>query len=200
MSQPAPQLKPIARRKPGWRSRRRLWILIACLASLGLATGLMLQALSDDVAFFVTPAQIAAHPPPAGRNLRLGGMVVAGSVHHGSDGGQGSRPFVSFSVTDGQAALPVRYRGILPDLFREGQSVVVLGHLSSRPPEVFIADEVLAKHDETYMPKEVADALKKSGKWDPRFGPPPSPAQWRAMTASHPAPPDPTGAGAAPLR
>lgn len=162
----------------GSPKKRRLWILLACLASLALAATLVLKALSGDVAFFMTPSQLLAHPPAVSRTVRLGGMVVAHSLKQTSENGT---PVATFKVTDGQAATDVRYAGVLPDLFREGQSVVALGHMQGG---VFTADEVLAKHDETYMPKEVADALKKSGKWDPRFGPPPNAAQWSAMTRS----------------
>ncbi|MCP1221564.1 cytochrome C [Acetobacter orientalis] len=158
------------------RKTRRLWLVIACVACLGAAAALMLKAFSSDIVFFVTPSQVVSKPPPADRTVRLGGMVVAGSVKREKNG---ETPIARFEVTDGQAAVTVRYEGILPDLFREGQSVVAVGTMR---PDGFSASEVLAKHDETYMPKEVAEALKKSGKWDPRFGPPPSAESWNTMT------------------
>jgi cytochrome c-type biogenesis protein CcmE len=103
---------------------------------------------------------------------------------------------VVFAVTDGQQAVPVRYVGILPDLFREGQSVVALGEM--RPDGSFRAAEVLAKHDETYMPKEVAAALRRSGRWDPRYGKPPNAASWDMMTARSTAAGTAAGASGAP--
>jgi cytochrome c-type biogenesis protein CcmE len=185
------------------RKTRRLWLVIACVACLGTAAGLVLRAFSSDIVFFVTPSQVASSPPPKDRTVKLGGMVVAGSVHRER---RGETPVATFDVTDGQAAVSVHYEGILPDLFREGQSVVAIGTANSAHD--FTASEVLAKHDETYMPKEVAEALKKSGKWDPRFGPPPSAASWNSMTVQDarkdlaapaqprtpPASPAPTGA------
>ncbi|QHI96346.1 cytochrome c maturation protein CcmE [Aristophania vespae] len=161
------------------RKMKRLWIVIICVICLAAAAFLMLRAFSSSIMFFMAPSQVREHPPSLTKHFRLGGMVVAGSFqtktsdHH---------PIAIFDVTDGQAAVTVHYSGILPDLFREGQSVVALGHMDK--DGYFLADTVLAKHDETYMPKEVADALKKSGKWDPRFGPPPDAASWDKMTAS----------------
>ena len=140
------------------RKSRRLWMLVACGLGLGSATALALDAFSANIVFFVAPSQLLAKPPPSGRTVRLGGMVVAGSVHEEH---RGDEPVARFEVTDGQKAVEVRYAGILPDLFREGQSVVVLGELGAGGS--FTASEVLAKHDETYMPKEVAAALRKSG-------------------------------------
>ena len=161
------------------RRSRRLWLLIACGIGLGSATALTLDAFSANIVFFVAPSQLLAHPVPPGRTVRLGGMVVAGSLHEEHRDGE---PVARFEVTDGQKAVAVRYAGILPDLFREGQSGVALGEM--RPDGGFAASEVLAKHDETYMPKEVAAALRKSGKWDPRFGPAPSAASWDRMTVA----------------
>ncbi len=161
------------------RKSRRLWLLVACGLGLGSATGLALDAFSANIVFFVAPSQLLSQPPRAGRTVRLGGMVVAGSLHESQDAGE---PVARFLVTDGQNAVPVRYAGILPDLFREGQSVVALGELGGDGS--FSASEVLAKHDETYMPKEVAEALRKSGKWDPKFGPAPSAASWNQMTGT----------------
>lgn len=160
------------------RKTRRLWLVIVCVLALGGAAGLMLSAFSSSIQLFMTPSQIGAKPPPSDRTVRLGGMVVAGSVKREHEG---ETPVNLFDVTDGQAAVTVRFTGILPDLFREGQSVVAVGTMGP-DHRSFVASEVLAKHDETYMPKEVAEALKKSGKWDPKFGPPPDPASWNAMT------------------
>ncbi len=164
------------------RKSRRLALVAACAAGFSAAVGLSLAAFRSDIVFFMAPSQIVAHPPASDRTVRLGGVVLAGSVHLAHVDGT---PVARFSVTDGQAALPVSYTGILPDLFREGQSVVALGEMGA--DHMFHASEVLAKHDETYMPKDVADALRRAGKWDPRFGPPPSAASWNSMTVSKPA-------------
>lgn len=139
------------------RKRRRLYLLVAVLLGLGAATVLVLTALEDNVAFFYSPSDLKDRPVRDGQNFRLGGLVEAGSVIRG----QGSST-VTFTVTDGVHATPVRYTGVLPDLFREGQGVVAQGKLADG---VFVAREVLAKHDETYMPPEVADAMKRAGTW-----------------------------------
>jgi len=170
------------------RKTRRLWLVVACIGGLGVTTALVLNAFSSNIVFFMAPSQIAEKHPAADRTIRLGGMVVAGSVKRETEG---ETPVASFNVTDGQAAITVRYAGILPDLFREGQSVVAIG--SVRPDGSFRASEVLAKHDETYMPKEVAEALKKSGKWDPRFGKAPDAASWNTMTSAQAASVNKTG-------
>jgi cytochrome c-type biogenesis protein CcmE len=159
------------------RKTRRLWLVVFCLGGLGITTALVLNAFSSNIVFFMAPSQVRAHPPGSDRTIRLGGMVVAGSVKRETEG---ETPIARFDVTDGQAAIPVRYAGILPDLFREGQSVVAIGEMKGDGS--FRASEVLAKHDETYMPKEVAEALKRSGKWDPRFGKAPDAASWDTMT------------------
>jgi len=164
------------------RKSRRLWLLVACGVGLGSATALTLDAFSANIVFFMAPSQLLAQKQHPGHTIRLGGMVVAGSLHEAH---QGTEPIASFRVTDGQKAVEVRYAGILPDLFREGQSVVALGELGADGN--FKASEVLAKHDETYMPKEVAEALRKSGKWDPKFGPAPSAASWDRMSGKNPA-------------
>ncbi len=161
------------------RKSRRLWLLVACGLGLGSATGLALDAFSANIVFFVAPSQLLAQHAAAGRIVRLGGMVVAGSLRELHQNGE---PVARFMVTDGQSAVAVRYVGILPDLFREGQSVVALGELGADGN--FSASEVLAKHDETYMPKEVAEALRKSGRWDPKFGPAPSASSWNRMIVS----------------
>jgi cytochrome c-type biogenesis protein CcmE len=141
------------------RKQRRLTLIGLAGLVLVSSVGLVLYALSDGIAFFATPSEIVAHPPAPDRRLRLGGLVEAGSVAK-EDGG-----VVRFAVTDGKAAVPVRFVGIPPDLFREGQGVVAEGALDGAG--LFEADTILAKHDETYMPKEVVDALKKSGEWRP---------------------------------
>ena len=158
------------------RKRRRLLLVLVCGAGVATATGLGLSAFSGSVAFFVSPSALAASHPAPGRTLRLGGLVEAGSVRKTVADGQ---PATSFRVTDGKHAVTVRFVGILPDLFREGQGIVALGTLA--PDGSFRAEDVLAKHDETYMPKDVADALKKSGYWNPAAGPPPPAATWDMM-------------------
>ena len=161
------------------RKLRRLWMLLACGVGVGSATALALDAFSASIVYFVAPSQLLAGPRHPGRTVRLGGMVVAGSLHEVRENGE---PVATFLVTDGQKAVPVRYAGILPDLFREGQSVVAEGELGGNGR--FVASEVLAKHDQTYMPKDVAEALRKAGKWNPKFGPPPAAASWDTMTVS----------------
>jgi cytochrome c-type biogenesis protein CcmE len=155
------------------RKRRRLWIVVACGLCLGSATALVLTAFSDNLVFFVSPSDLEK-TGATGRTVRLGGLVERDSVVRASAG----HTATSFKVTDGANSVTVSYNGILPDLFREGQGVVTLGSL--RPDGTFVASEVLAKHDETYMPKEVADALKKTGHWNPAEGPPPPAATWNA--------------------
>jgi cytochrome c-type biogenesis protein CcmE len=157
------------------RKRRRLWILVACGIGFGSATALTLSAFSSNLVFFVSPSDLAKQPDN-GRSVRLGGLVKQGSVHRETLDGH---PIATFGVTDGNATVMVNYSGILPDLFREGQGVVVLGTL--QPGGTFRASEVLAKHDENYMPKEVADALKKSGHWNPAAGPPPPASTWDTL-------------------
>lgn len=156
------------------RKQRRLTLVLACLAGLGAATGLTLTAFQDNLVFFIPPSEIAAKAVP-GRSFRLGGLVEAGSL---TKENRDNKPLARFRVTDGAAFVTVEYVGILPDLFREGQGVVALGIL--RPDGGFVASEVLAKHDETYMPREVADALKKTGQWKPEDGSPPAAAAWNA--------------------
>ena len=147
------------------RKQRRLAFAITLLLAGGGAAGLAIFALQDNVLFFYSPSDIVDHPEkvPTGRVFRIGGLVEKGSVQRdtGLD--------VKFVVTDGKNAVPVNYSGVLPDLFREGQGVVALGTRDSAG--VFKASEVLAKHDETYMPPEVVDALKRAGKWKEGEGP-----------------------------
>jgi cytochrome c-type biogenesis protein CcmE len=128
-----------------------------CGAVLAVAVAMMMYAIGDAKVFFQNPTEVVEKHVAPGTRIRIGGLVKAGSVERGGD------LRVRFEVTDGKTAIPVRYQGILPDLFREGQGVVAEGKLE--PGDVVDADTVLAKHDERYMPKEVADALKKSGHW-----------------------------------
>jgi len=157
------------------RKRRRLIVVLVCALGLGSAAALTLSAFNSTLQLFVPPSRIATEAPRGGRVFRLGGMVEPGSVQRINDNGH---PGARFKVTDGGATVSVDYIGILPDLFREGQGVVTLGSL--RPDGSFAAQEVLAKHDETYMPPDVADALKKSGRWSPEKGTPPASALWNA--------------------
>jgi cytochrome c-type biogenesis protein CcmE len=140
------------------RKRRRLIIVLLGMGVLAASAGLVLTAFQDSVTFFYSPSDLKAETAPPGRAIRIGGLVEEGSVRKLDDG-----VTTEFRVTDLSESVPVTYRGVLPDLFREGQGVVTEGTLA--PDGVFVADEVLAKHDENYMPPEVADALKKSGQW-----------------------------------
>ena len=140
------------------RKRRRLYVVVLALLVFGGATGLVLTALDENLDHFRSPTQLIAEPPAPERGIRLGGLVEAGSVERSDDG-----LTVNFRVTDLSESVPVSYTGILPDLFREGQGVVTLGSLGR--DGTFAAREVLAKHDENYMPREVVDALKASGQW-----------------------------------
>jgi cytochrome c-type biogenesis protein CcmE len=162
------------------RKRRRLNILLLCGIGLGSATALTLTAFQDNLVFFRSPSDIARETPPANRAFRLGGLVENGSVER--QAGPDGWPVARFRVTDGPSALSVTYAGILPDLFREGQGVVALGTLG--PDGTFRASEVLARHDESYMPPEVADALKRSGHWNPAEGGAPPAASWNSMDAA----------------
>ena len=140
------------------KHRRLTFVLIGLLLLAG-AAALILNAARDTLVFFYSPSDLATKQLPASRAFRLGGLVEEGSLSRGDDGA------VKFVVTDLQSEVAVIYRGILPDLFREGQGVVAQGTLGG--DGVFTATEVLAKHDENYMPPEVADAIKKSGQWKP---------------------------------
>jgi cytochrome c-type biogenesis protein CcmE len=136
--------------------RRRLWLMVGSLAVLGAAAALVLTALNDNLVFFYSPTQVAEKSIAPERRFRLGGLVETGSV---KKNGQEVR----FTVTDTHKSVAVVYRGLLPDLFREGQGVVAEGSMG--PDGIFVAREVLAKHDENYMPPEVAKAIKESGQW-----------------------------------
>ncbi|MGK9064939.1 cytochrome c maturation protein CcmE [Stutzerimonas chloritidismutans] len=136
--------------------KKRLFIVLAILAGVGIAVALALTALQENINLFYTPTQIAAGEAPEGTRIRAGGLVEAGSVSRSNDS-----LTVAFRVTDNNATVTVRYQGILPDLFREGQGIVALGRVNGEG--VLVADEVLAKHDENYMPPEVSQALEKSG-------------------------------------
>ena len=139
------------------RKQKRLSMILGGLAILGLAAGIALYALSDAIVFFYTPSDVAAGKVTADQRFRLGGLVAENSVKRG----QGVK--IEFVVTDTLASVPVAYEGVLPDLFREGQGIVAMGAMDNGG--TFDASEVLAKHDEKYMPPEVVDALKRSGRW-----------------------------------
>lgn len=139
------------------RKHRRLSIVLLALLALGGAVALVMAAFEENIVFFFSPTEIAEKQITADQRLRVGGLVEEGSVSKAEDG-----VTVQFAVTDTVNKVPVAYKGILPDLFREGQGVVIEGRLVNG---VFKADNVLAKHDENYMPPEVAEALKKSGTW-----------------------------------
>ncbi len=130
-------------------------MLLAALACAGVALALVLNAFRSNLVFFFSPSQVAAHEAPAARSFRLGGLVAPGSIRREGDG-----MTIRFIVTDKAREVPVVYRGLLPDLFREGKGVVARGTLDGNG--TFIASEVLAKHDENYMPPEAADALKQA--------------------------------------
>ncbi|HEX3710012.1 MAG TPA: cytochrome c maturation protein CcmE [Pseudolabrys sp.] len=138
------------------RRQRRLILIGGSLGVLAFAVGLVLNALSGSIVFFNSPTDVAEKHLAPGTRIRLGGLVKMGSVQRGGD------LRIRFVVTDGKSDLPVRYQGIVPDLFREGQGVVAEGKIE---PDGLVADTVLAKHDERYMPREVVDALKKAGRW-----------------------------------
>jgi cytochrome c-type biogenesis protein CcmE len=144
------------------RRQRRLALIGTAGAVLVVAAGLVLYALSDRIVFFSSPSDVTANHVAPGSRIRLGGLVVTGSLVKSGDGQ------VRFAITDGKASIPVSYQGILPDLFREGQGVVAEGVLGEG--NSFAADTVLAKHDERYMPPEVVKALKASGRWQETAG------------------------------
>jgi cytochrome c-type biogenesis protein CcmE len=139
------------------RKQKRLSVIAGAMTFLGAAAALTFYAIGQKASFFYMPAELEAATLQPGQRIRLGGLVAADTVKRG----QGTE--VSFSVTDGEKSVPVTFVGILPDLFREGQGVIAEGTM--RADGIFAADSVLAKHDETYMPKEVADSLKEKGVW-----------------------------------
>lgn len=141
------------------RKQRRLILIGSSLSVLAFASGLVLYALSGSITLFHSPTDVVEKGVEPGARIRLGGLVEAGSVVRS----EGLR--VSFAVTDGRTSIPVTYQGVLPDLFREGQGVVTEGVIEAG--RRFRADSVLARHDENYMPKEVADSLKRQGHWKP---------------------------------
>ncbi len=143
------------------RKKRRLTLIGAAAVVLAVAVALVLFALRDSIVFFNSPSDVVAKHVKPGTRLRLGGLVAPGSLV------RDDQLRVHFDVTDGNRSIRVAYQGILPDLFREGQGVVAEGTLE--PDDTFRADTVLAKHDETYMPKDVADALKKQGHWKDEY-------------------------------
>ena len=137
------------------KRRNRIVLIVLVLAGIGIAATFALKAFNENLMFFYQPSQIIAGEAPVGRLIRVGGLVTTGSVQRQSDG-----LTVKFDITDNAETITVQYTGILPDLFREGQGIVAHGQLQN--DQLFVADEVLAKHDENYMPPEVADALKKT--------------------------------------
>ncbi|MEI8264591.1 MAG: cytochrome c maturation protein CcmE [Betaproteobacteria bacterium] len=139
---------------------KRVVLALGGLAAVGAITALVLNAFESNLVFFYSPSQVVAHEAPRQRTFRIGGLVEEGSVKR--DGVQ-----VSFVITDTAKAVPVRYQGILPDLFKEGKGVVAQGQLQG---DVFVAREVLAKHDENYMPPEAAEAMKKAQSGDQAYG------------------------------
>ena len=143
------------------RKHKRLTFAAIGLCLLGVAAALVLTAFEDSIVFFHSPTDIAEGKVKIDRRVRLGGLVEDGSVK------KQAGAVTAFRITDGANVIDVTYRGILPDLFREGQGVVTEGRLQGG---LFVAEEVLAKHDENYMPPEVADALKKSGRWQEGSG------------------------------
>ena len=139
------------------RKSQRMAFVLSGLAALGLATGLVLYSLRDNLVFFYSPTDVLVKGAPANRTFRIGGLVEMGSVQHPA------ADQTRFVVTDTTNTLQVAYKGLLPSLFREGQGVVAEGRIGA--DGVFVAQQVLAKHDETYMPPEVVAALKKAGEW-----------------------------------
>jgi cytochrome c-type biogenesis protein CcmE len=144
------------------RKQRRFAVIAGGVGVVAVAVLLVLFTMKDAIVFFNSPTDIVARHVGPGTRIRLGGLVAAGSVS------RGEALAVRFDVTDGNNTIPVTYQGVLPDLFREGQGVVAEGALDGAG--VFKADNVLAKHDETYMPKDVADALKRQGHWKDEYG------------------------------
>lgn len=146
------------------RKARRSLLVLGGVAILALALGLVLVALGRNITYFHVPSDLVSTHVPVGQRFRLGGLVEEGSVVREPD------QTIRFAVTDGGGRVSVRYRGLLPDLFREGQGVVAEGRLTAEG--VFSADTVLAKHDERYLPPDVVEALKRSGEWRGQAGRP----------------------------
>jgi cytochrome c-type biogenesis protein CcmE len=149
----------------GLKKQRRIQIIALATVALIGSTALVGYAMRDGINFFRSPSQVLAEPPSPDETFRIGGLVVEGSIIRG----EGTT--VSFEVTDTTATVPVTYTGVLPDLFSEGEGMVALGRMEG---DTFVATEVLAKHDETYMPKEVVDALKEQGVYKDPNAPPES--------------------------
>jgi cytochrome c-type biogenesis protein CcmE len=146
----------------GLKKQRRIQIIALATVALVVSASLIGYAMRDGINFFRTPTQVASEPPPPGEVFRIGGLVEEGTLVRGQS------ETITFHVTDGAASIPVSYTGVLPDLFGEGEGAVALGSFDG---QVFVATEVLARHDETYMPKEVIDALKDQGIYvDPETG------------------------------
>ena len=148
------------------RKQRRLILIGSSLGVLAIAVALVLGSLRESIVFFNSPTDNAEKKTAPGKRVRLGGLVKTGSVERGDN------LQIHFKVTDGNKDIPVNYRGIVPDLFREGQGVIAEGHIE--PGGTFVADTVLAKHDENYMPREVVEALKKQGHWQETAAPNPA--------------------------
>ena len=137
------------------KRRKRIILILLMIAGVAVAAGFALKAFNENLMFFYTPSAVAADEAPFNHPIRVGGLVTTGSVQRQADG-----LTVHFDITDNAETITIQYTGILPDLFREGQGIVALGELGKN--RMFVASEVLAKHDENYMPPEVADALKKT--------------------------------------
>ena len=137
--------------------QKRMTFVVALIAGVAIAIGLALQAFNENLLYFFSPSQVKAGEAPKDHSFRIGGLVVDGSVIRDADSLK-----ITFDLTDSAETVTVQYEGILPDLFREGQGIVATGKLQG---ETFMADQVLAKHDENYMPPEVADSLKEAGMW-----------------------------------
>ena len=138
----------------GLKKTRRIQIIVVAFLALGLSTALIGYAMKDGINFFRSPSQVSSMPPEDGEVFRLGGLVEVGSLVRG----QGD--VITFKITDTKDTIPVSFKGVLPDLFAEGAGIIAMGQMDAG---TFVASEVLAKHDETYMPKEVIDALKAQG-------------------------------------
>ena len=136
--------------------KKRLGLILLMVAGVAVGVGFVLKSMNENIMFFFTPSEVAAGEAPAGKLFRVGGMVVDGSVQRPGDG-----LTVQFDLNDNEQAVTVKYTGILPDLFREGQGIIANGKLNNSGE--FVAEEVLAKHDETYMPPELADMHNKQG-------------------------------------